>query len=239
MISILAKSIRSALVVVAHPDDEVLGCGGTIVRLANAGVSVFCLALCKGVASRFRNAEDSSDALTKAQRARELAFQASCANLGIKQHWLLDFPDNMFDTVPLLELAQNIENRILDLEPELILTHHLGDLNIDHERTCAAVVTATRPCSRTFVPHLFSFEVPSSSEWSSWLHKDTNFIPNTFVDIRDVYATKLDSFKEYHMENRDFPHPRSEEAMDVISKRWGTFAGLNRAEAFMLVRSIS
>jgi LmbE family N-acetylglucosaminyl deacetylase len=203
------------LIVAAHPDDEVLGCGGLVLKL-NKKQEIFSLVLTKG------------------GRENPILTDKVAEFLGFRNHWQLDFPDNKFDTLPLIEIIRAVEKIKTEIKPDIIFTHFEHDLNKDHRLTYEAVETATRPMAGESVRELFSFEIPSSTEW-----KFPNvFAPNWFVDISDTIEDKIKAFQMYDTEVRDYPHPRSPEAMRTIAKRWGILSGLNSAEAYLLVRKV-
>lgn len=223
-----------ALVVSAHPDDEVLGCGGTISRLAHDGHDVYITILGEGITSRYQQREDADADLIEAlhSRSRQVAEM-----LGAKDLFLYNLPDNRFDTVPLLDVVKIIEDLIGELEPDVIYTHHNGDLNIDHVITHRAVLTATRPMTHYPVREIYAFEVLSSTEWAFQCFKPA-FRPNVFMDISDTLEIKIQALALYESEVRDFPHPRSSKALEAIAHRWGSVVGCEAAEAFELIRAI-
>lgn len=220
------------LVVAAHPDDEVLGCGGTVARLANDGCEVYTLILCRGIAGRYEN----GDAEKIKSEIEELKKQTHAANetIGVKEVFFHDFPDNRFDTIALLDLVKVIEQVKDSIKPDIVFTHCAGDLNIDHQITYKAVLTATRPLSEETVRQIYSFEVLSSTEWNYPL----SFSPNVFFDISGVIEAKTKAMSQYKSELREFPHPRSLEGAKSNAKVWGMKAGLKYAEAFECVRWI-
>lgn len=222
------------LIVAAHPDDEVLGCGGTIARLAQQKNDVHILILGEGITSRYAAASKTSASETENLHAqsREVA-----ALLGAKSVTIHGFSDNRFDTVALLEITKVIEAKVEELKPEVIYTQHGGDLNIDHERTFRAVLTATRPMAGSPVRSLLAYEVPSSTEWAFGKFSPA-FRPNVFVDISDTLEKKIAACSLYAEEMRAFPHPRSPEAIMAHARYWGSNAGLKAAEAFELIREI-
>lgn len=227
--------MENILVVAAHPDDEVLGCGGTMARLAAEGNSVYTLILGEGVTSR-----DSRRMRAKREKdIAELKKQSKKAGkvLGVKKTFSFDLPDNRFDTVALLDIVKTIEKIKKETDPDIVFTHHKGDLNYDHCITFRAVMTAFRPMQGERARAIYSFEVPSSTEWSA-PSADSYFMPNHFVDISKTLAKKIKAFSEYENESRAFPHPRSVEAIELYAKRWGTAAGLGSAEAFQVIRQI-
>lgn len=226
------KKNSPVLVVAAHPDDEVLGAGGTIAKLAAAGYRVEIMILGEGATSRSTRREktDSGAVTALAKAARRAAKR-----LGADQVSFLGLPDNRFDSVPLLEVIKPIEAQIAKLKPELVFTHHGGDLNVDHVVTHRAVLTATRPLPGEGVRAVYAFEVLSSTEWS-FQQFAPGFAPNVFVDIEDTLPAKLAAMAEYESEARPFPHPRSAEAITALARLRGSTAGYPAAEAFVLIR---
>lgn len=225
---------KRILVVAAHPDDEVLGCGATVARLAQQGHELHIAILGEGVTSRYAQREDADPALlTRLQdQARQAGRMLGAA--GVSLHGL---PDNRFDTVPLLEVAKMVEELVARIAPRVIYTHHPGDLNIDHVVVHRAVLTATRPTAGQAVNDIYAFEVPSSTEWA-FSQQGAAFRPNVFVDVAGTLETKIQALQCYDTETRAFPHPRSPEALRAIAARWGTVAGCDAAEAFELVRAV-
>jgi LmbE family N-acetylglucosaminyl deacetylase len=224
-----------ALVVAAHPDDEVLGCGGTIVRLARAGRPVHVAILGEGVTSRYDAPGDADPALLESlhRRCGEVADR-----LGATGHSLHGFPDNRFDTVPLLDVVKVVERLVERVRPAVVLTHHGGDLNVDHAVTHRAVLTATRPVpGAPVVRQVLLFEVMSSTEWA--FDELGRFSPNLFVDIEQALEEKIAAMEAYESERRAFPHPRSPEAIRAVARRWGSVAGCAAAEAFRQVRALA
>jgi len=220
------------LIIAAHPDDEVLGCGGTIARLNKEGYKISTLILGEGISSR----DDVRDVKKREKDILELKEEAKRANaiLGVKEVFFHDFPDNRFDTVPFLDIVKVIEKIKNNIKPEIIFTHYEKDLNIDHQITYKAVITATRPIKGETVKEMYSFELPSSTEWNYPL----SFFPNVFYDISGTIDVKLRALEEYKTELREYPHPRSLEGVELIAKNWGMKVGLNYAEAFTIVRII-
>lgn len=223
------------LVIAAHPDDEVLGCGGTMSRMVNEGHEVYTLILGEGVTSR----DKKRNVRKRRQDLLELRKQTKDANkvLGVTKTFSFNLPDNRFDTVPLLDIIKLIEQVKKEVVPDVIFTHNHGDLNIDHQITCKAVMTAFRPVKGENAREIYSFEVPSSTEWNMPT-SSAYFMPNHFVDISKTLDLKLRAMKEYKSEIRGYPHPRSPEAIKIYAKRWGIQAGLQAAEAFETIRMI-
>jgi LmbE family N-acetylglucosaminyl deacetylase len=223
---------KKFLVIAAHPDDEILGCGGAMARLVKEGNEVFTLILGEGVISR----DDERNIEKRKEEIVELKKQAEKANqlLGAKQIFFSDFPDNKFDTIALLDIVKTVEKIKEKIKPDIIFTHYKGDLNIDHQITYKAVLTATRPIKEESVKEIYSFEVPSSTEWNYPL----SFAPNVFFDVTNTIDKKIKALKEYKSEIRNFPHPRSEKALKLNAQNWGIRVGLEYAEAFKTVRII-
>jgi LmbE family N-acetylglucosaminyl deacetylase len=222
------------LVIAAHPDDEVLGCGGTIAKLAKEGSEVHIAILGEGITSRFPEREQASreDIEQLHQHAREAGEM-----LGAKQVHLIGLPDNRFDTLPLLKVVKIVEELIDKIRPVQVYTHHPGDLNVDHGVVHRAVLTATRPVEGHPVRDLYAFEVPSSTEWA--FHQlEPRFRPNVFINIADTLDQKIKAMVHYEGEARAFPHPRSSEALRATAQRWGSVVGYEAAEAFELIRSL-
>lgn len=220
-----------ALVVAAHPDDETLGCGGLMARLAEAGAEVGTLIVGEGIASRGDLADKEVAALQKDLHGN--ARQAVLLLTGNSPK-LLGYPDNRLDSVPLLDIVQEVEEVISELRPEVVLTHFGGDLNVDHQVVFRAVMTATRPMLNTCVRELYSFEIPSSTEWAFGKVSGL-FKPNTFVDVTDFMDVKLDALACYDSEARPFPHPRAPKAVRDLAAARGAGVGRNAAEAFVRV----
>lgn len=227
---------KTVLVVAAHPDDEVLGCGATMAAHAAAGDAVHLLILAEGVTSR----RDCRDTTLDAVWLEDIAAAAREANhlLGVSSVTLLNLPDNRLDTVPLLELIKLVEQQIVKLVPDTVYTHHWGDLNVDHRLVHQAVLTACRPLPGNPVKRLFFFEVPSSSEWQAPV-TELSFVPNWYQDVTATMSLKLQALELYRSEIRDWPHSRSYRAVDYLAKWRGASVGVEAAEAFVLGRALA
>lgn len=220
---------KTVLVVAAHPDDEVLGCGGTIARHAAQGDAVYVIHMTDGVASR--NGVSAQE-LNDRNHAKALALQI----LGVKSSHSLDFPDNRMDSVALLDIVQPLEKLISEIRPCTIYTHHRGDLNVDHRLTYQAVMTVCRPQLGSTVREILTFEVMSSTEWAG--PGQGTFEPNTFVDISGHWPKKSQALEAYLLEMRPSPHSRSIEHLDVLARHRGACVGMERAEGFELIRRL-
>ena len=225
----------SVLVVAAHPDDEVLGCGGTIARHADAGDQVQVLIVAEGATSR----QEQRDRIQAGDELSALAQAAQMAGsiLGAAGVELLDLPDNRLDSLDRLDLIKRLEERIDRHQPQVVYVHHAGDVNVDHRRLHEAVVTACRPIPGHPVQRLLSFEVASSSEWQP-PGSAPAFQPNWFVDISDQWQRKREALVAYASEMRPWPHARSLEALEHLARWRGAQVGVEAAEAFCLLREL-
>ncbi|MFT5294346.1 MAG: LmbE family N-acetylglucosaminyl deacetylase [Psychroserpens sp.] len=224
--------MANVLVVVAHADDEALGCGATIAKHAAQGDDVTLLVMTDGVSARMNTMAKSSP-IVVSKKERKSALQQSADILGIKHIYQAGFPDNKMDGVELLTITQFIEKNTENVNPEIIYTHSLSDLNIDHRLTAQAVLTAFRPLPASSVKTILSFEVLSSTEWQ---FGELQFSANWFVDVSDFYDKKISALQCYQEEMREFPHPRSFIAVEALAKLRGATLGKRYCEAFQLLR---
>jgi LmbE family N-acetylglucosaminyl deacetylase len=218
---------KTVLAVVAHADDEALGCGGSLAKHVALGDSVHVIFVADGVSSRIGAGQEE---LMRRQQTTEKARNI----LGICTVAFLDLPDNRLDNLPLLEIIQPLEVLINKLLPEIIYTHHYGDLNVDHRLVHQAVMTACRPLPSSTVREILAFEVMFSTEWSS--QGLAPFLPNLFVDISSQLEVKMQALGAYALEMRDPPHSRSLEHIRSLAKHHGYCMGVDAAEAFMVMR---
>ena len=220
---------KTVLVIAAHADDEALGCGGAIAKHAAAGDRVDVVFVADGVTSRAGAGE--SEVLRRRQ-----ATENARKILGINSTAFLGLPDNRLDSLALLDIVQPIEAIIAKHSPEIIYTHHCGDLNIDHRLVHQAVMTACRPLPGCPVREILAFEVMSSTEWSGAGHLP--FTPNLFVDISQHMDTKMRALEAYALEMRAPPHSRSVEHLRHLAQHRGSCMGVEAAEAFMVMRAL-
>jgi LmbE family N-acetylglucosaminyl deacetylase len=218
------------MAIVAHADDEVLGCGGTLRRHVLDGDDVWTVILADGETSR----SASTDASVV---SREIAARNAAAILGVQHVLLHRLPDNRLDACPRLDIVKLVEGCIAEIRPDTIYSHHAGDLNVDHRRVSEAVVTACRPQKGHSVETLLFFETVSSTEWQM-PNVGPAFQPNWFVDISDHLDVKLRALRPYADEMRPWPHPRSIEGVTHLARWRGATIGCDAAEAFILGRQL-
>ena len=228
-------NLRSTLILAAHPDDEVLGCGGTIARRVREGARVTIAILGEGITSRYARREDAAGAQLADLHGNS---HRAAALLGVTDVRLFNLPDNRFDTVPLLDVVKIVEGLVEELQPQELFTQHGGDLNVDHLVTYRAALTATRPMAGRPVRTVYAYEVASSTEWAFQQFAPA-FQPNCFVEIGATLEQKIAAMQAYESEARAFPHPRSPEALRAQALRWGAVSGCAAAEAFQIVRTIT
>jgi LmbE family N-acetylglucosaminyl deacetylase len=224
---------KKVLIIAAHPDDEILGCGGTIAKLIKNNCKVDVLFLSEGVSARAKLGETRKwdDEIL----AREAMAMAAAKYLGFSVIGFMRNPNLRMDLLSILDITKSVQNILIENKPDIIFTHHYGDLNTDHQICFNAVITACRPSGIDFIESIFSFEVPSSTEWSSSVNLPS-FRPNYFVNIDSEIESKLGALNYYDFEMRKFPHPRSKENIKALSQIRGSEIGFEFAEAFMLIR---
>ena len=223
-------------VIAAHPDDEVLGCGGTLARMAAEGRGVHILLMGDGETSRLT--DDEQVLKSSLLAARNAAAEAACETMGCASVEVLGLPDNRLDGLELLDVVKYIQAFVSRHQPETVLTHHAGDVNIDHQVVHEAVIAGCRPQPHSPVKELLFFEIPSSTEWRPPGSAEP-FLPNWFVDISATLAIKLEAMQVYETELRAFPHPRSLKALDALARWRGATVGAEAAEAFVLGRKLT
>lgn len=222
------------LVVAAHPDDEILGVGGTIRKAVLAGDEAYAVILGEGQTSRW-NMREMAD-----QSAVEDLHKDSVAAskvIGFQEIYFEALPDNRFDSVALLDVVKVVERYIKEIKPQVVYTHHSGDLNIDHRITNEAVLTATRPIGDYSVREIYGFETVSSTEWNFGNRKEC-FFAQKYVDITDTFQAKCDAMREYTSELCEFPHPRSLKMLGSLAEVRGASVGVEKAEAFEVIRIV-
>lgn len=222
----------NVLVFAPHPDDEVLGCGGTIARHVSEGDTVFVCIVTRGKPPVYNHSKEILE-----NTPHDLVDEIEAAHnvLGVKKTFFLQFPAVMLETVPRYELNNAISKLISDLTPDVIYMPYFGDMQKDHMITSEAVMVAVRPKGNRTVQYVYSYETLSETEWNI-PHAANDFIPNTFVDIGEYLIKKKEAMECYKSQLTEFPNPRSLEAMEALAKYRGSTMGAEAAEAFMLIR---
>lgn len=221
----------NVLAVVAHPDDEILGVGGTLARHAAQGDRVSVVILGEGMSSRKLRYEAPEQTALLASRDET---REALAVLGVEDVRRFELPDQRFDSLPLLDIVKVVAPEVERVAPRIVYTHFRNDINVDHQRTFQAVLVATRPVPSCPVEWVFSFETLSATEWN--YQSDTGFSPNFYVAIEGQLTLKLSAMSKYRSELKAFPHPRSLAAIEHIARLRGAHCGYLAAEAFVMVR---
>lgn len=215
------------LIVAAHPDDEVLGCGG-IIKKYSGKHSICVLILTNGCDTRYGK-----------EMIERLQNQARAASklLGVEKIFFENLPNQLLDTIPLLKVTETIEKYLEMLKPEVVFSHDKGDLNRDHRVVFEATATAVRPLPGQCVKSFYTYFIPSSSDWAS-LSSIGSFNPNILIPIEFELDSKVEALKLYESEVRPYPHPRSPESLKIFAQYFGTISGVRFAEPFTLIRSM-
>tara|TARA_X000000368_G_scaffold419092_1_gene422384 strand:+ start:14000 stop:14686 length:687 start_codon:yes stop_codon:yes gene_type:complete len=226
--------MKKILVVVAHPDDEILGCGGTLLKSAAKGAKIRTIIVSEGVTSRLiKNLNKKKQEISQ----RMLASKKAHSFIKGSKIIYLNLPDQKLDTVSMLSVTKKIELEVNKFNPDTVYTHHHGDLNLDHRVVNNATLTACRPTPKSNIKRIFTFEIPSSTDWQAQ-GANLYFIPNYFNDISKYLTKKIKVLNKYKSEMRPWPHSRSFENIKYLAKTRGASIGCKAAEAFNLVRSI-
>lgn len=212
----MKKKSKLALILVAHADDETLGAGGTIIKLIEKGWIVNVVVLSDGkLTVRGKEQDNSKD------------FKSACKILGVNKFSLLNFKDQKFDMVPIADLANAVND--LNIQPDLIITHHETDLNNDHVLTNQVAKIIGRPKTKPI--SILGCEIPNTSFWNG-----KTFMPNYYVDISEHINKKIEAFSKYRNEIQDYPHPWSKKGLKLLAEYHGMQSGFKYAEAFYIVR---
>ncbi|HPN32250.1 MAG TPA: PIG-L family deacetylase [bacterium] len=221
------------LVIAAHPDDEILGCGGTLALHCINGDDTRVLILSDVCTSR----EENEALAFEKRNAMNTQIESATEIIGIKKIYRENLIDNRFDKLELLDIVKSIEKYKNEFMPDIIYTHFSDDLNIDHRMTFEAVLTAYRAEPGKSSPDIYSFFIPSSTEWGNGRQQQI-FNPNYFVDISKVIDNKIEAMKCYKSELKPYPHTRSLEAVKIWANIWGISVGVEYAEPFVLIRKV-
>jgi LmbE family N-acetylglucosaminyl deacetylase len=211
---------KTILIIAAHPDDELLGCGGAVAKHSLAGDEVYSIIVCEGESLRYKKSVGQETNIEKASKI-----------LGIKNTYHLKFPDQKLDTFTLTDIITPIEKIIRTIKPSIVFCQYGGDVNRDHELLFKALLVATRP-TETYIKSVYAFDTASSTEWAY----PRTFSPDTWIDISDTLDLKIKAMNCYKSELRDYPHPRSLEALKNKAKSWGNQCCMDAAEVFQTIR---
>ena len=225
--------MKRVLVIAAHPDDEVLGVGGTVAKLTAKGVECHLLIVTDGSSAQYRDMDDLQAIID----AKKLETKGCADILGFKSIYYGEQPDMRLDTTPHIQINQVIEKVIDEIQPDTVFTHFWGDVNLDHQNVYKSTLVAVRPVMGQVVKELYCYRVPSSTEWTP-NKADTMFMPNYFVDIEKFAEQKYKAFACYATELREYPHPRSVQHLREIDKAAGLRVGMLTAEEFVLLRKL-
>ena len=225
--------MKRVLVIAAHPDDEVLGVGGTVAKLTAQGVECHLLIVTDGSSAQYRDMDDLQAIID----AKKQETKGCAGILGFKSIYYGEQPDMRLDMTPHIQINKVIERVIDVLQPDTVFTHFWGDVNLDHQNVYKSTLVAVRPVMGQVVKELYCYRVPSSTEWTP-NKADTMFMPNYFVDIEKYAEQKYKAFACYSTELRDYPHPRSVQHLREIDKAAGLRVGKLAAEEFVLLRKL-
>lgn len=225
--------MKKVLVIAAHPDDEVLGMGGTIAKLVKNGCVVDVMIVTDGSSSQYRDFDHLDEIISAKKKETRI-----CADfLGVRDIYYGELPDMKLDTTPHIRINQVIEDVIDKVQPDTVFTHFWGDVNRDHQEVYKSTLVAVRPVMGQVVKELYCYRVPSSTEWTP-NKADTMFMPNYFVDIEQFAEQKYKAFACYSTELRDYPHPRSVQYLRENDKVVGLRVGMLAAEEFVMLRKL-
>ena len=227
--------MNNILVISAHPDDDILGCGGTLSKLARSGSKIRVIFIAEGTTCRFNNCEIVSDEIKIAIKNREDCARRALSSLDIDDFCFYNLPCGRLDQVPIIEINKIIENEIMNFQPDTIFTHSHKDANSDHRRVIESVIMATRPGAQNLVKRVYSYEILSTTEWKFI----DSFRPNYFIKLnKSDIDSKITAFKHYSSESRQFPFPRCSKGIKTLANMRGMQCGQKYAEAFEIVREI-
>ena len=224
------------LIVVAHPDDEVLGCGGLLKKLSKLKKNMRVICVAEGSSCRFKKDRKNEKVITNAIIQRKKWGKEALKDLGIRNFYFNDFECGKLNSYPITKIAKIVEDEIKNFKPEIIITHSNNDVNMDHKTVYQACLQATRPTSRSNkIIGLISFEILSSTEWKY----NKIYEPNYFINIDKEIKYKIKALKRYKSEIKKFPHPRSKEGVVSLAKYRGMQSYNKYAEAFKIIRLFS
>lgn len=223
------------LIIVAHPDDETIGCGGAIVYHKKLKHKIEAVSFTDGVSARnLKDNKLNDSSIIKLRRKNSILASKI---LGFK--WLENFkyPDNELDSISILNIVKKIEQISKKFKPDIVYTHHIGDLNIDHHIISKACLTAFRPLNKNKKTEIRFFEIPSSTDFAAY-KISPNFKPNLFIDISKFWQKKKSALLAYKKEMMSYPNSRSISGIENLAKYRGNSVGLKMAESFEITRKI-
>jgi LmbE family N-acetylglucosaminyl deacetylase len=212
---------KRVLILAAHPDDEILGCGGTAALHVRRGDHVTSVVACEGQSHRYRGHDIAMEEHTR----------AAAKALGVQDVRMLAMPDQRLDTMTLTEIITPIEAVVRETQPHIVYCQWGGDVNRDHHLLFEAILVATRP-TEPCIEAVLAFDTASSTEWAY----PRRFVPDTWIDVNETLTQKLDAMRCYETELRDYPHPRSVRALEHRARAWGNQCLMDAAEVFMTIR---
>ena len=226
---------KKFLIVVAHPDDDILGCGGTLRKLSRLKKNIRVVFIAEGSSCRFKNYKKFKKKINKAINQREKYAKKALLDLGLNNSCFYNLVCGKLNKYPIIEIAKIIEDEITKFKPEVLITHSNYDVNLDHRTVYQACLQSTRPTNQNKIKALLSFEVLSSTEWKY----NKIFEPNLFINIEKEIKFKIKAMKRYKTEMNNFPHPRSVTGINTLAKYRGIQSQNRFAEAFKIIRLFS
>ena len=231
----MIENFKSFLVIVAHPDDDILGCGATLSKLVKLNKKIKVVFVAEGTSCRFPKNKKLNKKIQKEIKRRSDYAVKALGDIGVKNYKFYNLKCGKLNSYPITEIANIVENQIKKFKPDIIFTHSDNDVNIDHRTVYQACLQSTRPSSRSKITGLFSFEILSSTEWKF----RKIFEPNYFYCVNSEIKTKIKALKRYKSEIKNFPHPRSVEGIKTLAKYRGVQSHNKFSEAFKIIRLFS
>ena len=231
----MIDKFKKILIVVAHPDDDILGCGGTLRKLSRLKKNIRVIFIAEGSSCRFKNYKKFKKKINETINQREKYAKKALLDLGLNNSCFYNLVCGKLNKYPIIEIAKIIEDEITKFKPEVLITHSNYDVNLDHRTVYQACLQSTRPTNQNKIKALLSFEVLSSTEWKY----NKIFEPNLFINIEKEIKFKIKAMKRYKTEMNNFPHPRSVTGINTLAKYRGIQSQNKFAEAFKIIRLFS
>ena len=231
----MLDKFKKYLIVAAHPDDDILGCGGTLKKLTKLKKNVRVIFVAEGSSCRFKNYNKFEKKIEETIKQREKFAKQALLDLGINNSYFYNLVCGKLNNYPITEISKIVEDEIAKFNPEVVITHSNYDVNLDHKTVYQACLQSTRPKNRNKIKALISFEILSSTEWKY----NGIFEPNLFINIEKEIKYKIKAMKKYKTEMSNFPHPRSVEGINTLAKYRGIQSQNKFAEAFKIIRLFS